>query len=128
MSGISGVVAAGLGEGRLFMSINHYKSQIAEKLGFAPFEGTLNIKVNEKEKGEFFKNGRKIILEGFKTGDKSFGHVCCILSEMGGIKGASISPEKASHKNIIEFIAPMNLRKELGLKDGDKVTIRATDA
>ena len=128
MQMIRGIVASGLGEGKLFLSMNQYNAQIIKKLGFAPFEGTLNIKVSEKEKLEYFKNGKMIIIDGFKTGSRNFGKVYCILSEINGIKGAAINSEKTSHKDIVEFIAPINLRKELDLKDGDKVTVKKIGA
>ena len=127
MQMIRGIVASGLREGKMFLSMNQYNAQIIKKLGFAPFEGTLNIQVNEKEKSEYFKNGKIIAIDGFKTESRNFGKVYCILSEINGIKGAAINPEKTAHKDIVEFIAPISLRKELKLKDGDKVTVKTIE-
>ena len=124
MPKIQGTITSGLGEGKLFLSMGQYNAQIVKKLGFAPFEGTLNIKVNGQEKHEYFKSGNIIIIDGFKTESRNFGKVYCILSEINGIKGAAINPERTSHKDIVEFIAPINLRKELNLKDGDKVIVQ----
>ena len=127
MPKIQGTITSGLGEGKLFLSMGQYNAQIVKKLGFAPFEGTLNIKVNGQEKHEYFKSGNIIIIDGFKTENRNFGKVYCILSEINGIKGAAINPEKTAHKDIVEFIAPISLRKELKLKDGDKVTVKTIE-
>ena len=128
MPAIQGVVVSGLGEGKMFLSMRQYMNQLIKKLGFEPFEGTLNLKVNEKEKSEYFKNGNIIIIDGFKAESRNFGKVYCVLSEINGIKGAAINPEKTARKDIVEFIAPVGLRKELNLKDGDKVTVKKIGA
>ena len=46
---LSGIVVKGLGEGSFFMSMGHYKKEIKKKLGFNAYEGTLNIKINNKK-------------------------------------------------------------------------------
>ena len=46
---IEGNIASGLGEGALFLSMPHYRNGIKKKLGFRPFEGTLNIRISSKK-------------------------------------------------------------------------------
>ena len=44
---IDGTVVTGLGEGAFFMSMDHYKKEIKNKLGFDAYPGTLNIKISK---------------------------------------------------------------------------------
>ncbi|MFA4936532.1 MAG: DUF120 domain-containing protein, partial [Candidatus Methanoperedens sp.] len=41
---LSGKVITGLGEGQYYISLEGYRTQFREKLGFDPYPGTLNIK------------------------------------------------------------------------------------
>lgn len=42
---LSGQVITGLGEGQYYISLEGYRTQFREKLGFDPYPGTLNIKL-----------------------------------------------------------------------------------
>jgi riboflavin kinase, archaea type len=120
---IGGIVTRGLGEGAFFMSLDNYKKEIQEKLGFEAFPGTLNIKPNENWK-ELLEKNDKIIINGFEKDGKEFGTVNCFKAKINDVDGAIIIPEINKHKDIIEFIAPINLKSELNIQDGDKVTIK----
>src|ERR671928_100116 len=43
-----GTIVSGMGEGAYYMSLDGYKKQFKEKLGYEPFPGTLNLKLEEK--------------------------------------------------------------------------------
>ena len=120
---LEGTVTSGLGEGAYFMSMDHYKKEIKKKLGFDAFPGTLNIKT-DKENIDPLKKNNPIIITGFKKDDKTFGGVSCYKAKINDIDGSIIMPHINKHKdNIIEFIAPVNLKSELNIKDGDKIKI-----
>ena len=68
---IEGVVVDGLGEGSHFMSMDHYKTEIKDKLGFEAYPGTLNIKTNNKNP-DLFKNHNIIRINGFEKDSKKF--------------------------------------------------------
>ena len=42
---IRGVVTAGMGEGQYYVNQPGYQDQFRDKLGFTPFEGTLNLRI-----------------------------------------------------------------------------------
>ena len=42
-----GRVVGGLGQGQYYISRKGYRHQFIQKLGFVPFPGTLNIKLDE---------------------------------------------------------------------------------
>ncbi|MEM3054151.1 MAG: DUF120 domain-containing protein, partial [Candidatus Bathyarchaeia archaeon] len=46
---LKGKVFSGTGEGAKFMELPWVKKQMEEKLGFAPYPGTLNIKLSKDE-------------------------------------------------------------------------------
>ena len=120
---IRGIVTAGLGEGAFFMSMPHYKKEIKKKLGFDAYPGTLNLKVDQEQMYPLKKiDPIKII--GFKENNKTFGGAICYKAKIDHIDGAIIIPDINKHKeDIIEFIAPVNVKSELNVKDGDKVRI-----
>ena len=63
------------------------------------------------------------MIEGFKQEDKAFGGVDCYKARIKNIDGVIIIPHFTRHKNIIEFIASVHLKSQLGLKDGDKIKV-----
>lgn len=120
---IDGTVVTGLGEGSYFMSMNHYKKEIKDKLGFDAYPGTLNIKINNK-KSDLFKNFNQIRINGFENKGKKFGGVKCFKAKIKNVEGAIIIPEINKHKkDIIEFISPNHVKSKLNLRNGDKITI-----
>ncbi|WP_367344367.1 winged helix-turn-helix domain-containing protein/riboflavin kinase [Methanomethylovorans sp.] len=123
---LQGKVIAGLGEGQYYISQHGYMSQFSEKLGFQPFPGTLNITLDEasiamRQPMEFTE---PIIIEGFNDGERTFGAGKCYPIRINGIKSAVIIPERTHYPaNLLEIIAPVNLREKLHLEDGDEVKV-----
>lgn len=117
-----GIVTHGLGEGSFFISMEHYKKEIKEKLGFDAYPGTLNIKTN-KEQLDSLKKINPIRIEGYEKDNKKFHGANCYKAKINNITGAIIVPDLTRHKDIAEFIAPVNLKSELNIKDGDKIKI-----
>jgi riboflavin kinase len=123
---LQGTLTTGLEEGSFFMSLEPYIIGIEKKLKFAPFKGTLNLKVNSQEAKKFIKSIELKTIEGFKKGIKKFGYVKCYPCKIKHIPCAIIVPEFTRHgSDIVEVIAEVYLRGTLNLKDGDKLTIEA---
>ena len=125
---LEGTVFTGLGEGAYYISKEHYSSQIVEKLGFEAYPGTLNLKLS----GDYDVKTRMeldaypaIELKGFKNEDRTFGLVKCYPAVIGNkVKGALITALRSHYDtSVVEIIAPVCLRKTLGLKDGNKVKV-----
>ena len=119
---INGKIVCGLGEGAYFMSMQHYQKEIKRKLDFNAYPGTLNLKVSKKQRG-LLKNIKPIKINGFKLNNKTFGGASCYKAKIKNIKGSIIIPDLTKHKEIIEFIAPVHIKTELNLKDGDKIKV-----
>jgi riboflavin kinase len=116
---VRGTVTAGLGEGQYYISREGYRVQFLQKLGFVPFPGTLNIKLDEP----FVFNALRVIrIGGFRDEERTFGDCCCYKIRVERIEAAIVRPERSSYPaNLVEIIAPVNLREALGLANGDKV-------
>jgi riboflavin kinase len=121
----TGAVFTGEGNGKKFLQFPWVQQQIKEKLGFAPFLGTLNLKLTDeslKQKSELNKSGAIVICpaEGYCIG-------LLFRAVMEGRECAVILPQVPNYpKNVLEVIAPVNLRDAAGLKDGDMVTVEAS--
>ncbi len=122
---ITGEVVKGLGEGRYYITRRGYYTQIKEKLFFTPYPGTLNVRVYpaDLEKVELLRSLPAICIKGFVSRGRTFGDVKAFLCTINGIEGALIMPERSHYTNVIEIIAPENLRKKLNLKDGSTVDV-----
>ena len=120
---IIGTVVKGLGEGAFFMSMQHYKEELKDRLEFIPYPGTLNIKV-DKNQSNLLKKIIPIRIYGYKSGNNIFGGASCYKARIKNIDGSVIVPDLTKHKtSIIEFIATVHLKSKLNIKDGDKVKV-----
>ena len=123
---IRGRVFSGIGEGRYYVSLEGYRRQFIEKLGFDPYPGTLNLKI-PKEQMYFRRMLEKeegILIEGFSTADRTFGEVKSFKCKVNGIEGAVVMPKRTHYpEDVLEVIAPVKLRDVLKLKDGDYVDV-----
>ena len=122
MPALEGTIVSGLGKGAVFIAIDYYKSQIREKLGFAPYHGTLNLSTN-KNNMDVLKKSAHIRIESFKKDGKNYGGADCYKIKIKGIDAAIIVPDLTEHEDIIEIIAPVNLKSALKIKDGDKIKV-----
>ncbi len=120
---LRGTVVAGSGEGAKFVGLPWVKKQIAEKLGFNPYLGTLNIKLSEesvkiKKLLEKTKSIEISSIENFCRGK------CYRASLKRHVKCAIVIPDVPNYpEDVLEIVAPVNLREKLQLKDGDHVKI-----
>jgi riboflavin kinase len=124
---LEGIVVSGLFEGAYYIGKEGYRRQIEEKLGFDPFPGTLNIRISDEdyEKRQRLERLPSFKLEGFKDGERSFGTCRCYpLTINDEVDGALIVAERSIHdSNIMEVLAPVYLRRQLRLADGDRVKL-----
>ncbi len=125
---LEGIVFTGLGEGAYYITLEKYRKQFIEKLGFDPYPGTLNLKLTTdydiKARLEL-EAYPAVEVEGFKNENRTFGHVKCypVIIE-NKVKGALILALRSHYdSSVIEVIAPIFLRKHFKLKDGHKVKV-----
>jgi len=123
---LSGSVISGLGEGAYYMSLNGYTKQFKVKIGYIPFPGTLNIKLNQLQNIQQLDDLDSIIVDPFSDGKRTYGWVKCFHAKLNNtINCELIRLERTHHDNsVIELISKMNLRKTGGLKTSSKVKIK----
>jgi riboflavin kinase len=129
---LEGTLFSGIGEGAWYVGQSGYRRQFAEKLGFDPFPGTLNLRLRREYEDErrLLETLPPIEIEGFRDGERTFGPVICHKAKINGAEdGALISAVRTHYGgDVIELIAPSNLRAKLELKDGDIVKVRITSS
>lgn len=119
-----GKLVTGLGEGQYYISLEGYRRQFREKLGFDPYPGTLNIKLDANSIDVRKTISADIKISGFTAHNRTFGSGTCFNVRISEIKGAVITPERTHYpEDIIEVIAPVNLRHYLGIDDGSTVDV-----
>lgn len=125
---LEGTLFSGLGEGAYYVSKDGYRKQFMEKLGFDPYPGTLNLKltseydVKTRTELEAFP---AVELQGFDNENRSFGGVKCYPALINNkVKGAILTAMRTHYdSSVIEIVAPVYLRGNLKLKDGQKVKV-----
>jgi len=122
---ISGQVTGGLGEGGYYIGQPHYQDQFRQKLGMKPYPGTLNLRLSgaDVSKLEILKGQPGISLDGFSQTGRTFGTGKCFRTKVGDNACAVVIPNRSHYTDIIEIICERHLRKALGLKDGDHITL-----
>jgi riboflavin kinase len=122
---IKGYISSGSGDGKYYMSLRNYRESFAQKLGYEPYMGTLNLKLFAKEllKLSILRKAEGIVIRGFQTENRIFGSVKCFPARLRGLICAVILPEKTTYRNVLEVIAEKYLRATLGLKDGELVEV-----
>ena len=123
---LAGTVISGLGEGRYYMSLPHYKERFGEYLGFEPFPGTLNIRLDTAsiEVRKHLDHAGWIEVPGFTADERTFGGARVLPCRIGGQKCAIVEPSRTHYpEDIVEVIAGCELRKVLDLNDNDMIEV-----
>lgn len=119
---LEGRVVSGIGRGASYIGMSTYQNRFKEELGFIPYPGTLNIEVDEEARKRFQENGNGIEIDSFEVDGERFSAVTAYPATIKDVDVAVLDLEITDHPNsIVELIAPVNLRDELSLEDGDKI-------
>ena len=124
---LQGRVASGSRTAARFTQLDWVQEQCREKLGFAPFPGTLNLNIET----DYFS-----VVSALQTADAielipEEDHACAgkvIPVSIEGTRGAIVIPEPKVNmhsRNVVEVMAPVGLRESLGLVDGHLATLFA---
>lgn len=126
---LRGTLVSGMGEGAYYMGLKGYTKQFQSKIGYVPFPGTLNVRLDKKIHQEAIKqfetlNGVKI--NSFSDGKRTYGWVKCFNAKINNsINCELIILERTHHDDsIIELISKVCIRKSAKLKDGSKISIK----
>ena len=121
---VKGRLISGSGKGHFFTELEWAKKQFVEILEFEPVPGTLNILLQETTNQLILelRHDRTYVMEP-PSGD--FCRGILLRAVIGDdVKGAVIIPQVQNYDSrLLEILAPVNLRKRFGLKDGDEVVL-----
>ncbi|AJM92036.1 DUF120 domain-containing protein [Nitrosopumilus piranensis] len=126
---LKGTLISGMGEGAYYMGLKGYTKQFKSKIGYIPFPGTLNVRLDQKIHQEAIKQFETldgIKIKSFSDEKRTYGWVKCFPAKLNNsINCDLILLERTHHDNsVIELISKSCLRKTAKLKDGSKVTIK----
>jgi len=121
---VQGTVFSGKGEGSKFTNLTWVKTQTEEKLGFIPFPGTLNIRLDNKNASKLWKALNKAEpIELVPVADFCRGR-CYRVTLEDKTECALLIPQVADYpKDMVEIVSPVNLREKLKLSDGNMVEL-----
>jgi len=125
-----GTLFTGLNEGGYYISLGGYATSLSRGLGFEPYPGTLNLRLTSEamiEQRRRLDLMKGIEAPGFSDGKRSYGPVKCFRAKIAGKHpGAVLAIERTHYdSSVLEVISPVNLRRSLGLKDGDECSVTA---
>ena len=115
-------MVSGRGEGRKYVELEWVKQQVKEKLGFDPYPGTLNLRLDEEnvKRRVLLEKDAKLRLchsEGYCTG-------LLFKASLDGVACGVVIPQVENYpENVLEVVASVNLKQKLRLRDGDLVTV-----
>lgn len=120
---ISGIILSGAGKGAFFTQVDWVAVQCEKNLGYKPFPGTLNIKINKSNLSDL---NRFLEQSDFKLvpDDPNFCSAQVKKILLNGIPAAVVIPDKKvriHEENILEVISSCSLKQTLDLEDGDPV-------
>lgn len=122
---LTGTVVSGVGEGRYYLSKAGYVAQFRKELGYKPFPGTLNVKLDISliHAIEGLRQTGGIRIEGFQAEGRTFGGATCFKARLNGNECHLIIPDRTHYKDVLEFMNPKNMRRTYHFKDGEKVAV-----
>jgi riboflavin kinase len=126
---LKGILVSGMGEGAYYMALKGYTKQFKSKIGYVPFPGTLNVRLDQKTHQEAIKQFETldgIQIKSFSDGKRTYGWVKCFSAKLNNtISCELIMLERTHHDDsVIELISKTCMRKTGKLKDGSKVSIK----
>ena len=126
---LRGKIVSGMGEGAYYMSLKEYSKQFKLKLGYIPFPGTLNVRLDDEKYIQAISDLSQhagIKIDSFSDGKRTFGWVKCFSGRINNkINCELIILERTHHdKSIIEFISKNYIRKSLNVRDNSSINIK----
>lgn len=130
---LEGIIFSDLGAAAGFMALDWVQRALQQRVGFAPFPATLNLRPKGREDAMAWERVQRELkgIDLFPP-NSDFCNAQIFLVEISGaaatqaesVKGAVLLPEVANYpKDKIEVIASVRLKDRLGVRDGDQLTL-----
>lgn len=127
---ISGVIQSGAGKGAFFTQVDWVVEQCNKMLGYRPFPGTLNLRINDSDLESVSLLSAKPDFE-LVPDDPAFCSAQVKKVVINDIAAAVVLPDeevRIHEKCVLEVISNCSLKQTLGLADGDTVSLSWDEA
>ncbi|MCM2251651.1 MAG: CTP-dependent riboflavin kinase [Ramlibacter sp.] len=122
---VEGTLCSGLGEGARFTQLAWAAREFRDKLGFAPYPGTLNLMLSGADWTAARSRLQQAAGIAIVPPSGFCAAKCFPVTVNDRIEGAVVLPEVGNYPaDKCEILAPVGLRQELDLRDGDAVRLR----
>ena len=123
--GFSGRVFSGMGKGRYYVGHPEYQTRFERALGYRPYPGTLNLKLEDRvviEKMRTLRSMGGIKIPAFSVGGEQMSALTCFNGSLRGERVTVLFIDVTFYnETVCELISRTFLRGSLGLKDGEEV-------
>lgn len=118
------------------MSLDWVQKVLRDSLGFAPYPATLNLRPESQSEIDTWKEIQQEIKgTDISPQESKFCHARLFRVEVGKtaseterVKGGVILPEVDGYPaDKIEVVAPVRLKDEFGVRDGDRLSLEFVD-
>ena len=121
-----GRVFSGSGRGAYYVGHPGYVKRFKKLLGYAPFPGTLNVRLDSEEdirqRRRLRLRGEGLRIEEFHVAGERFSAVNCFKGRLEEQAVALLIVAITEYDDsVLELVSPVNLREKLRLKDGSAV-------
>ncbi len=129
-----GRVFSGIGKGSYYVGHPEYQRRFDQALGYRPYPGTLNVKLEGPAPGQLtsrLRSKKGVRIDSFTIAGEGFSALTCFDGKLRGERVTLLIIEVTHYnESVVELISPTFLRGKFGLKDGDLVefTVTAVDA
>ncbi|MDQ7030620.1 MAG: DUF120 domain-containing protein [Ardenticatenia bacterium] len=133
---LRGILVSGLGQGRAFTALDWVRAQFLARLGIDPYPGTLNVRLEAPAEQAAWERLRALPGITIEPISPEFcearaylvrvakGYLSVPLKTAEGQQAAIILPNVPDYPhNQVELVAAVNLRRALGLVEGDAVSV-----
>ena len=122
-----GTVFSGSGRGAYYVGHPVYVKKFKELLGYAPFPGTLNVKLDSeddiRQRRRLRLKGEGLRIEEFHVAGERFSSVNCFKGRLEEQAVALLIVAITDYDDsVLELISPVYLRQKLHLEDGNPVS------
>ncbi len=127
---LHGTIQSGTGQGAFFTRLDWVVDQCRTRLGWAPFPGTLNVRVGDEDLEHLDAFLQQTDAE-LVPEDPGFCSARVKRVALNGVPAALVLPSedvRVHEKRVLEVLAACHLKSTLGLEDGDPVTVAGETA
>jgi riboflavin kinase len=122
---LQGTLCSGLGEGATFTELDWVAHEFRERLGFAPHPGTVNLSLTGDEWLKVRARLKEMAGIAIIPPPGFCAAKCFSVLLNGRVGGFAILPDVPDYPATkLEIVAPVFVRQELNLQDGDCVNLR----